>query len=107
MSQGSSSTGSHSNYRAIFDNALEVYRKKTGEDISSHPLLAKLESCRSPDAVLTVLREQLPSNQPSSSKDQFTKWLNPTVKVLYSFSTVVGGSVSLVSPKSPIPISAL
>jgi hypothetical protein len=91
-------TSSSSNYQSIFDNALEAYEKKTKEDLRSHPLLSKLESCHSPDAVLSVLREQIPGfNQSSNTNERLTKWLNPTVNVLHTFSGAIGGGISLVN----------
>jgi len=103
MSQTPTATSSTSNYQSIFDNALEAYKKKTKKDLLSHPLLAKLQTCNSPDAVLTILREQIPSFDQSHSNinadDKFTNWLDPTVNVLYSFSSTIGGGISLVSIK--------
>ena len=90
-----------SSYQAIFDNALEAYKNKTKKDLRSHPLLPKLQACNSPDAVLTVLREQIPTfDQCHSVRDTnntLTNWLNPTVNVLYSFSEAIGAEISLVS----------
>jgi len=100
MSQASATTSSRLNYQSIFDNALEVYRKKTGKDLRSHPLLSKLETCDSPDAVLNTLRHEIPGfGQSGSSNDdnKLTKWLDPTIKVLVAFSSTIGDGVSLVS----------
>jgi hypothetical protein len=96
MSRNATATASSSNYQSIFDNAIEAYEKKTNKDLRSHPLLAKLQTCNSPDAILNVLREQIPGfDQSRSIDDRFTKWLNPTVNVLYTFSGVIGGGISL------------
>jgi hypothetical protein len=98
MRQNPSKTSSKSNYQLIFDNALAAYEKKTGKDIISDPLLRRLESCDSPDAVLAVLREQVTGfDQIGGNNDKFTKWLNPTVNLLYTFSSTIGGAVNLVS----------
>ena len=98
MSQTPAATTSNSNYQFIFDNALEAYKKKTKKDLRSHPLLAKLHACKSPDAVLTILREQIDQSRGADSADgRLTSWLNPTVNVLYTFSVAVGGCISLVS----------
>lgn len=98
MSRDPSKTLSKSNYQLIFDNALAAYKKKTGKDIISDPLFRRLESCDSPDTVLAVLQEKVPGfEQIGGSNDTSTKWLNPTVNVLYTFSSTVGGAVSLVS----------
>jgi hypothetical protein len=104
MSQTPTATSSTANYQSIFDNALEAYKKKTKKSLRSHPLFAKLQTCNSPDAVLTILQEQIPSFDQSHSNinadDKFTNWLNPTVNVLYTFSSTIGGGISLVSIKA-------
>ena len=98
MSQTPTAT---SNYQLIFDHALEAYKKKTKKELRSHPLLPKIQACNSPDAVLTVLREQISafdqSDSTSSTDDRLSKWLNPTVNVLYAFSGTIGAGISLVS----------
>ena len=97
MSQTPTST---SNYQSIFDNAIEAYKKKTKKDLRSHPLLEILQNCDSPDAVLKVLYGQITGfNQSRGPNDKLTKWLNPTVNVLCTFSGVIGGGVSLACPK--------
>jgi hypothetical protein len=102
MAQTPATTSSRSNYQSIFDNALEVYRKKAGKDLRSHPLLSKLENSDSPDAVLNTLRQEIPGfDRFGSSNDddnKLTKWLDPTIKVLIAFSPTIGEGVSLVSP---------
>ncbi len=97
MIQSSSAATSISNYRSIFDSALEVYRKKTKSDLASHPLLTKIESCDCPEAILTTLRgEILGSDQARSSNNKSSTWLNSTVKILHTFSSTIGGTVGLV-----------
>jgi hypothetical protein len=91
---------SQSNFMSIFDAALENYKRKTKNDLASHPLLPILQSCDSPDAVLTVLREQIPAFSQSQNDDEgLTKWVTPTVNVLYAFSATLGQGVGLVSIK--------
>jgi hypothetical protein len=98
MAQKLSVTPSNSNYQLIFDNALSAYKKETGKDLTSDPLLLSIKSCDSPDAVLALLREKIPGfDKPGSSGDRLSNWLNPTVNVLYSFSSTIGGAVGLVS----------
>ncbi|KAH9965646.1 hypothetical protein BJV74DRAFT_911015 [Russula compacta] len=102
MSQETAS-GSTKNYQSIFDSALESYKKKTKNDLVSHPLLAKLEACHSPEAVLTTLREQIPGfDQSRSSDHNLTRCLNSTVKVISSFSGIIGGGVSLAYPPTGV-----
>ena len=98
MSQNLPETLSTRNYQVMFDNALKTYKDKTGKDLALDPLLRQLESCNSPDAVLDLLRKQIPGfNQSGSSHERPMKWLDPTVNVLCAFSSTIGGAVSLVS----------
>jgi hypothetical protein len=92
MSKTPSTSASHEDHQSLFDNALKIYQKKIGEDL---PLRLKLESCHSPDAVLTALREQF--DRSLSRDERLTRWLDPTVNVLWTFSVAVGVAVSLVS----------
>ena len=97
VSRPSSST-SHPNFASIFNAALEDYLRKTKNDLTSHPLLLILQSCDSPEAILTVLRKQIPaSSQSQIDDDRLTKWVNPIVNVLYSLSTALSGDVGLVN----------
>ena len=100
MSHTPTATTPSSNYQFIFDNAIEAYKKKTKKDLRSHPLLDKLQDCDSPDDVLSILYEQIPGfDQSRGTDDKLTKWLNPTVNVLCTFSGVIGGGIGLASPK--------
>ena len=98
MSAVPSTSTSHFNFASIFDVALEKYKRNTKEDLAKHPLFPRLQSCDSPEAILTVLREQsLNSDQSQSGDNGLTKWVTPTVNVLYSFSATIGGVVGLVN----------
>jgi hypothetical protein len=97
MSAGPSTSTSDSNFLSIFNAALESYKRKTKKDLTSHPLLPRLQSCDSPEAILTVLREKIPTfNQSQNGDDRLTTWVSPTVNVLYAFSATVGQGVGLV-----------
>jgi hypothetical protein len=98
MSAVASTSTSHSNFASIFNAALETYKLKTKKDLASHPLLPSLQSCDSPEAILAVLREQIPVFSQSQNGDEGpTKWVAPTVNVLYAFSATIGGGVGLVN----------
>ena len=98
MSAVPSASTFNSNFASIFNAALEKFNRKTKQDLAKHPLLHRLQSCHSPDSILNALREQTPEfNQSQNSDDALTKWVTPTVNVLYSFSATLGGVVGLVN----------
>jgi hypothetical protein len=97
MSTFSTST-SQFTFVSIFNAALESYKRKTKKDLASHPLLPILRSCDSAEAILTVLRDQIPAFSKSQSGDDgLTKWVAPTVNVVYAFSAMLGQGVGLVN----------
>ena len=99
-----STSTSRSDLGSIFDSAIQAYKKKTGNDITTHPLATELQSCHSPDAILAVLRNQVSAiGQSHSGNDSegLSKWLIPTVNVLYAFSATLGEGVGLVNRTIP------
>ena len=97
MSNLPSPSTPRSNLDSIFNAALRTYKKKTGKDITSHPLATELQSCDSPDAILAVLREQIPvPDQSQNGNETFAKSLIPTVNVLYTLSDTLGEGIGLV-----------
>ena len=89
---------SSSNFQLIFNNALSAYEKRTKKDLRAHPLAAELEKCNSPSDILVVLHREL--DESLRSDDRWTKWLDPTVKVLYMLSRTIGEHIGLVSLKT-------
>ena len=85
------------NFASIFNAALETYKRRTKKDLASHPLLPILQPCDSPEAILTVLREQIPAFRQPQSGDGFTKWVTPTVNFLSSICNALGGGVGQVN----------
>ncbi|KAH8982015.1 hypothetical protein EDB86DRAFT_387590 [Lactarius hatsudake] len=95
----SSTSTSSTNFGTIFGAALEGYNKQTKKDIISHPLAVQLQSCDSPSAILAVLRAQVQAfDQSQVANEKLTKWLDPTVNVLYAFSATLGEGVGLTFP---------
>ena len=91
-----STSGSSFNFQVIFNNALKAYERRTKKDLLAHPLAAELQACKSPSNILIVLQQQVQEiNQSQSSNERFTKWLDPTVQVLYTLSETLGESISL------------
>ncbi|KAH9019340.1 hypothetical protein EDB83DRAFT_2556025, partial [Lactarius deliciosus] len=97
MSQTPPTTSSSSNLQAIFYASMKEYEKKTKKDLLAHPLMAQLQTCNSSTEILAILRTQVQQfEQSMSGDDKLTKWLNPTVNVLYAFSAALGEGVGLV-----------
>jgi hypothetical protein len=94
MSSVSSTSTSQTNFAYIFYAALESYRRKTKKDLASHPLLASLQDCHSPDDVLSFMRERIPSQ---NSDNKISKWVIPTVNFLNKCSDTLGKAVALVN----------
>jgi hypothetical protein len=85
-------------YEEKFDEALEAYKKKTGKDLKSDPMLSTLKACKSPNETLSELRMKIPRiNQSENSDNRLTNWVNPVVNVLYIYAQTIGGAVGLVS----------
>ncbi|KAH9993975.1 hypothetical protein BJV77DRAFT_328883 [Russula vinacea] len=97
-------SSSSSNFQLIINNALNKYKKRTKNDLLSHPLAVQLQNCDSPSAIFAILQEQLQGPDESRSTDErWIKWLDPTVNVLYAFSSILGAGVGLLfSPGSVI-----
>ena len=94
---------SHTNLSAasiqpIINNALKAYEKRTKIDLLTHPLALELQACNSSVTILAVLHQKIQGlEQSRSSSDRRTKWLDPTVEVMYTLSTALEGRASLVS----------
>ncbi|KAH9071619.1 hypothetical protein EDB83DRAFT_260546 [Lactarius deliciosus] len=92
-----STVAASSRFQAIFNAALKLYEKQTKKDLIAHPLASQLQACDSPAAILSLLQEKAREfDQARSGDERLTKWLNPTVNVLYAFSATLGEGVGLV-----------
>jgi len=97
LARPQNTASSSSQFQQIFNSALKAYEKRTKKDLLSHPLAAQLQACDSPNAILVVLQKQL--NEPNKSRNtnnRWSKWLDPTVNVLFAFSATLGEGVGLV-----------
>jgi hypothetical protein len=76
---------------------LDKYKKRTKNDLLAHPLAAQLQSCDSPSAILAILQQQVQgSDQSRSSDERWSRWLDPTINVLYALSSTLGAGAGLV-----------
>jgi hypothetical protein len=92
-----SSSNQVSNFQLIINNALDEYKKRTKKDLLAHPLVTDLQSCNTPSAILSVLQHQVQGlDESQRSDDRWTRWLDPTVNVLFTLSSTLGEGVGLV-----------
>ncbi|KAH8986992.1 hypothetical protein EDB86DRAFT_3245962, partial [Lactarius hatsudake] len=97
MSQTHSTATASSRFQTIFNAALQSYQKQTKNDLVTHPLASQLQSCDSTSAILAVLQDQVREfDRARSGDERLTRWLVPTVDVLYAFSAAVSEGVGLV-----------
>ena len=102
MSQVPSASTSSTNFETIFTAALTTYKKQTKKDIAAHPLATELQSCDSSSAIVAILRTQIQNfdqSQGANDSEKWTKWLDPTVNVLFAFSATLGNGVGAVNRK--------
>ena len=95
----SNSSSSSSNFQLVITNALKEYEKRTKQDLLAHPLASQLQVCDSPTAILNVLQQQIQGVDQRHGDDRWTKWLDPTVNILYTLCDTLGEGVGLVSVK--------
>jgi len=97
MSHTQQIPSSSSNFQRIFNDALKTYQKRTKHNLLEHPLAAQLQACDSTTSILALLHQQVKElNQSRSSDERLSKWLDPTVNVLFAFSATLGEGVGLV-----------
>ena len=99
MSQICSTAASSSRFQLIINDALKIYNKRTKNDLLLHPLATELQGCESPTNILAVLQQQIQGiDRSRDGDDRWTKWLDPTINVLLTFSQTAG-TVGLVCPR--------
>ena len=97
MSHAQPTLSSSSNFQLVINNALDKYKKRTKNDLLAHPLAAQIQTCNSPGAILAVLQQQVNDlDQSRSGDERWSRWLDPTVNVLYALSSTIAAGVGLV-----------
>ena len=91
MSHPRSTAISSSNFQITIINALKVYQRRTKNELLLHPLAGQLQAYNSPSDIFAVLQQQVRGlDQSRNGDDRWTKWLDPTINVLLTFSQSVG-----------------
>ncbi|KAI0270506.1 hypothetical protein BC834DRAFT_950300, partial [Gloeopeniophorella convolvens] len=113
MPSSQSSNPAPSNLASLFDAALKEYITKTGVDITTHPLAAKLEHCKSVDAVIDILQDQLYLfklfRRGLGKRAKLIRTVKPVVDVVLALSTseTLGEGVTMVFPPAKAILGSL
>jgi hypothetical protein len=85
------------NFQLII-NALADYAKLTGIDLTKNPFADKIEQSSSPDVILELLQERENAfNDYRDGSRRLISCLSPAVKVVQTFSGILGEAVCLVT----------
>lgn len=86
-------------FTAIFGTALSEHKKLTGQDPCEHPLAAEFATCLNPEDVSNLLQAQAVNFRKSRDRHRkLVQWLNPTVRILFTFSATLEDMGLIVSP---------
>jgi hypothetical protein len=86
------------NFTAIFASAESEYQRVTGNRLETHPFADQLQTCDSPEDVSKIFRTQVHALRNFRQGDErLMKWLDPTVNILFIFSSTVAEGIGLVS----------
>jgi hypothetical protein len=97
MSPTGQATSSPSPVQSII-GALADYSKVTGIDLSNNPFAAAIEHSNSAEAILELLQEREKAfKEYRDGNQRLISCLRPAVKVIHSFSGILGEAASLVS----------
>jgi hypothetical protein len=100
MGDRSGSTGTQ--FRALFEPALQAYEEKTGVTLAEHPLAVQLHSCHSTESVPTVLLGEAQAFSEFRGSNKLMKSINDIVSNLSRlFSTAsVNDAIDMVRQKA-------
>jgi len=84
---------SAANPHLMLEEASKRYERLTGQDLTTHPLSAKLDDWGSVEAVLKVFQEQAQVfNEFHKDHRRLLEWLTPTVRTLITASAILDDS---------------
>ena len=86
---------SASDYDKILGNALNDYKKQTGQDLSTHTFALKPSNFESPEAVLEVLQGKVQAFD--DDNEMLMTWLKSYVHLLFTVSRMLWESTEAVS----------
>jgi hypothetical protein len=93
----------------LFESALQAYERKTGVEMTQHPLAVQLQSCHSVEDITTLLQGQVQSFSDIRERDRIMKSIKTIVSILNppSDATSLADAVGLVRQKALMDVSRL
>jgi len=77
-------------FQAIFDSALQAYKKKTGITLAEHFLTAQLENCSAVEDITALLQRQAEAVSDLQARQRIIKSIKTTVSILTPLHVAVG-----------------
>jgi len=96
--QSSAST----NFRELFESALQTYDKMTGMTLAEHPFSLRLRNCPSVESVIALLQDQVITSSNLRGSDRIMKSIKSTISILSTLSATAAldWATVLVCPKA-------
>jgi len=90
-----------SDFRVLFESALQDYQKQTGIILTEHPMAQRFQNCYTVESITALLQGQTQVLGERKGSDRMTKSLNSVVSVMCSLSafTALGSATDLVRRK--------
>jgi len=73
-------------FRALFESALQAYEKTTGIALAQHPFAVKLQSCHTVESITALVQDQVSAFSAFGGKDRITKTVNGTISIISTLS---------------------
>ncbi|KAI0265429.1 ankyrin repeat-containing domain protein [Gloeopeniophorella convolvens] len=92
-------TPSAASYHSLFTDALENYKRKTGQDPTTHAFATQLSTCASPEEVTSLLQkeaEQLDATHKSRWRTRVFERIAPVIEIIRPLCDTAGKATGLV-----------
>ena len=78
-------------FQALFDSALQVYKRQTGITLANHFLMAQLDSCRTVEDITALFQRQAEAvGGDLQARNRIIKSIKTTVSILTPLHVAVG-----------------
>lgn len=81
--------------QALFESALQDYKKQTGIRLANHSLTKQLRNCQSVESVMAILQEQAQGFSEFRGSDEIIKSLESVVSTLSRVSAIAAAAYDI------------